>query len=48
MITPKGLKYWIIDKTGQYKISPNAPQWAKDEFLTYQSLMNENKDEIEY
>lgn len=38
MPAPKGLKYWI-ETDDDYKISDEAPEWAKSEFKAYQEEM---------
>lgn len=38
--SPKGLKYWI-EKDGEFVISDDAPDWAKEEFEEYKELLSE-------
>lgn len=45
MKEPKGEKYWYIDeKTEQWKIRDDAPEWAKQEFEEYQKAVNPEPD----
>lgn len=37
---PRGFKYWKVDKDGNQIISPDAPEWAKKEFVEYQEMMS--------
>lgn len=40
-MVPKGYKYWEQDGDGNFVISSDAPQWAKDEFEKYQEQLEE-------
>lgn len=42
MEEPKGFEYWYLDKKDEeWKISDDAPDWAKKEFERFFKLIND-------
>lgn len=43
LIKPKGYEFWKEDANGKVTIDPNAPNWAKKEFESYQKQIEESE-----